>query len=213
MAPEVLAALEDAKAHGFLGESAIGSHVAHSLGFATAAEAVLGGAPATFLDLGSGGGVPGLVLADRWPSSAVVLLDAHRRRAEALMRAVGRLGWAARVEILWMRAEEAGRLGRLRGSQPLVVARSFGPPAVTAECAAPFLRPGGLLIVSEPPADGSEGRARWPGGPLDQLGLAPLVPRVDRPGDFCYQVLRQERPCPDRFPRRTGIPAKRPLYT
>jgi len=105
------------------------------------------------------------------------------------------------------RAEDAGRIPHLRGSFDAVVARSFGSPPVTAECAAPFLHPGGLLVVSEPPRADPE--ARWPRDGLATLGLEPL--RTARTG-FGYQVLRQNDPCPDRFPRRAGVAAKRPLY-
>jgi 16S rRNA (guanine527-N7)-methyltransferase len=106
-------------------------------------------------------------------------------------------------------------MAEFRGAFSLVVARSFGPPAVVAECGAPFLCPGGILVVSEPPPPpvdggrtGPEG-GRWPGRALAELGLVPQDPSQDR---FGYQVLRQAEPCPDRYPRRTGIPSKRPLY-
>jgi 16S rRNA (guanine527-N7)-methyltransferase len=104
------------------------------------------------------------------------------------------------------RAEEAGHRPVLRGSMDLVVARSFGPPAVTAECASPFLRVGGWLVVSEPP---SAPQDRWPDGGLAELGL--------RNGgavhsDRSFKTLVQDRPCPDRYARRNGVPAKRPLF-
>lgn len=201
------------------------SQVAHALGFAAVVEDVLGGHPLGFLDLGSGGGLPGLVLAWRWPGSAAVLLDANRRRCLGLEAAAADLGWRGRVEVVCARAEQAGRSG-LRGSQGLVVSRSFGRPAVTAECAAPLLEVGGVLVVSEPPdldrSPGSGGQSddergdaaaagsdRWPAGPLMELGLRRLGRRVH---GFTYQVLVQEQSCPERYPRRVGIPAKRPLY-
>jgi 16S rRNA (guanine527-N7)-methyltransferase len=77
---------------------------------------------------------------------------------------------------------------------------------VLAECAAPFLEVSGLLVVSEPPA---ENVGRWSQAGLAELGLAELdvlagPPRLRR--------FRQTASCPDRYPRRTGIPAKRPLW-
>jgi 16S rRNA (guanine527-N7)-methyltransferase len=190
--------------------------VAHARGFADAAEA-LGGGAAGFLDLGSGGGLPGLVLADHWPQAPGLLLDANQRRARFLRTTVDELGWAGRIQVLCQRAEEAGRDPALRATQPLVVARSFGVPAVVAECAAPLLRPGGLLVVSEPPSPSPVGeaaasdpaQARWPARLLAELGLEPVQ---ERRAAFGYQVLSQVRPCPPRFPRRPGIPAKRPLF-
>src|SRR5690606_21759798 len=102
------------------------------------------------------------------------------------------------------RAEEVGR-SRWRGRAEAVIARSFGPPAATAECAAPLLRGGGLLVVSEPPDDVD----RWPAAGLAALGLV-VGPRVAE--DATVQVLVQQEVCPDRFPRRVGLPAKRPLF-
>ncbi len=127
-----------------------------------------------------------------------------------------RCGWTGRARVVRARSEEAGRNPDLRGTFALVVARSFATPPVTAEAAAPFLRPDGLLLVSEPPSEPRDGilresgpSARWPRAPLADLGLAPLERYWD---GFGFAVLRQVVPCPDRFPRRTGIPGKRPLY-
>jgi 16S rRNA (guanine527-N7)-methyltransferase len=161
--------------------------------------------PTTALDLGSGGGVPGLPLALHWPLSNWVLLDGNERRTAWLAEAVQTLDLADRVRVVRARAEEAGRDSTLRGGFDVVTARSFGPPAVTAECASPFLRIGGVLVVSEPPAE----VGRWTVDGLAQLGLG-IGGRSS--GAPWMQVLVQERPCPERFPRRVGIPAKRPLF-
>jgi 16S rRNA (guanine527-N7)-methyltransferase len=128
-------------------------------------------------------------------------VDAAERRCRFLEEAVAELELGARVRVVQGRAEVLGRDPSLRGTCDLVTARSFGPPAVTAECAAPFLAVGGVLLVSEPPA----AAPRWP----DELATLGLVagPRVGG-----IQVLTQATPCPERFPRRTGVPAKRPLF-
>ena len=165
-----------------------------------------------FLDLGAGGGLPGLVIAGRAPSSTGVLLDGRTERARLLEGHVEQLGWGSRLAVAGVRAELAARDRRHRGAFDLVVARGFGPPPVTAECAAPLLRLGGLLVVSEPPE--AKG-ARWAAEPLSALGLeavGPVMAVETAAGQAHYQVLRQVRPCPDRWPRRVGIPAKRPLY-
>ena len=206
----LVAELERSQELGFLGPGPVSAHVEHGLGFA---RGLPGEAPSAFLDLGSGGGVPGLVLAYGWPSASVVLLDAGERRCAYLEAAVERLGLDGRVTVVRARAEEAGRDPALRGAFDLVVARSFGPPAVTAECGAPFLRVGGHLVVSEPPADSDRGAvpasARWPDDGLRVLGLALDVSWREPYG---YQSLVQRERCPDRYPRRTGMPAKRPLF-
>ena len=145
------------------------------------------------------------MLAERWPECAVVLVDASARRTEFLRRAVERLRFM-RVSVLRCRAEVAGRDPARRAQADLVVARGFGPPAVTAECAAPLLRIGGRLIVSDPP-DG--GASRWPDAGLAELGLGARR-QVRVPAAF--SVVEQRRLCPDRFPRRVGVPTKRPLF-
>lgn len=196
---------------GFLGPGPLRVHLDHAAGFAVVID---GSGPTArrVVDLGSGGGIPGLVLAERWPEARFVLIDAARRRVEFLSEVVTSLGWSERVRVVGARAEEAGRDPDLRGRHDLVVARGFGPPAVTAECAAPFLEVDGRLVVSEPPEDHDEsgGPRRWPPEPLASLGLAPDG-SWSRP--FHYQALRQVGPCPDRYPRRTGVPRKRPLFT
>ena len=94
------------------------------------------------------------------------------------------------------------------------LARSFGRPAVVAECAAPLLKVGGWLVVSEPPSQASDevedgSPERWPVEPLRQLGLEPQEVVHLR---HTYRTLRQTAPCPERFPRRNGVPAKKPLF-
>jgi len=240
--PRLRAVLVEAQARGLVGAVPLDEQVAHSLGFAASFRAShppgnAGGSddlgahrtPSRWLDLGSGGGLPGLALALTWPTSQAVLLDAGERRAAFLGEAVDVLGLRSRVDVVRARAEDAGRAPALRGSFDLVVARSFGPPPVTAECAAPFLQVGGLMIVSEPPddvmagvsrvptaADGARvggapvtSPGRWPAAALAQLGLEPLYAFRTA---FGYQVLRQVHLCPERYPRRAGIVAKRPLY-
>ena len=163
------------------------------------------------LDLGSGGGLPGLVLATYRPELELTLLEARQRACRFLREAVTALD-LAQVAVVEARAEDAARRPDLRESFDAVVARSFGPPAVTAECAVGFLRPGGRLAVSEPP--GEEERdgptVRWPLPGLEDLGYAPPV-AGGGPG-ASFVVLEKTR-CDDRWPRRIGVPAKRPVWT
>jgi 16S rRNA (guanine527-N7)-methyltransferase len=214
-------ALHRSRDWGFLGDGPLDVHISHARGFAAVLhrDEVSSGscsaeeaADGPWLDLGSGGGIPGLVLANEWPHRRAVLLDSNERRAQFLTQVLETEGWQQRAEVETARAEEAGRRESLRGAFSLVVARSFGSPSVTAECGAPFLCRGGVLIVSEPPVDTTtddQSDARWPAEPLAELGL-------ERVGlfrsTFGYQVLRQVKQCPDRFPRRVGVPGKRPLY-
>lgn len=188
---------------GFLGPGPVDAHVRHALAYlpfvASMTDAV---------DLGSGGGIPGLVLARhgdrlcRWR-----LLDANRRRCAFLRTSVEDLDLGGRVEVLEGRAEDLGKRPDLRGRAGLVVVRSFGPPPTVAECAAPLLAIGGRLVVSEPPA--TEVGERWPIEGLARVGLGPAD---TVPGPVRMATMVQVERCPDRFPRRVGVPAKRPLF-
>lgn len=194
--------LADSRRYGHLGPGPLDPQIDRSLALCSAVDPPPSG---TVVDLGSGGGLPGLVMAAAWPDTTWLLLDGRDLRATFLHDAVARLGWGGRVRVLGERAERAGR-GPLRHRCPLVVARGFGPPATTAECAAPFLTPGGHLVVTEPP--GGDDR-RWPDAGLATLGLIRQRSAID---PVAFVVLRQQTPCPDRYPRRVGVPAKQPLF-
>jgi 16S rRNA (guanine527-N7)-methyltransferase len=198
--------LEDARRWGFLGPGDVGPHIDHALDFASILQAL---AAERIVDLGSGGGLPGMVIGAALPAVTLVLVDAHQRRTTFLRQVVDGFGWADRVEVVAARAEEFGRAAARRAAFDAVVARSFGLPAVTAECAAPLLRTGGHLVVSEPPHAGGD---RWPADDLAVLGLRRVEPPADMSLGHHFAVLRADAPCPDRFPRRTGVPARRPLF-
>lgn len=200
------AVLERARESGFVGPGPIVFHVEHAEALAAAVGPGFGG---RFLDLGSGAGVPGLALALGWPAATGTLLDSQRRRCSFLEGALLELGVADRIGVECGRAEELARRPDLRHSYDLVVARGFGSPAVTAECAVGFLRAGGGLVVSEPPGQGRPDR--WPAEGLAALGLRgpELHGRQEGPR---FAVLRLVEQASERWPRRVGVPAKRPLW-
>lgn len=203
-----MAVLERSRELGLLGPGDPGEHRLHALSFSEAWERLDPAPPRSFCDLGAGGGVPGLVLADRWRGGAtVVLLDSSARRCAFLREAVAMLELGG-VRVAEGRAEDLARSAELEAAFDLVTARSFGPPAVTAECAARLLNPLGSLLVSEPPAASSTAE-RWPAQGLALLGLGPATV-LEAP----RRLVRIARvgPCPPRFPRRTGVPSKRPLF-
>jgi 16S rRNA (guanine527-N7)-methyltransferase len=214
LAPELRArlhrVLERAATQGWLGPAPIDAQIDHSLAVAAAVgdlpPAALGSG---VLDLGSGGGLPGLVVALVIAPIPVTLLDGGARRCAFLRSAAGDLQDAANLAVAEGRAEDLARTAGLAGAFGVVTARSFGPPAVTAECATGFLGIGGSLVVTEPP---STDRAlnRW-----DRAGLAGLGMGEPEPGGgegsrlVVVAKIGSEDP---RFPRRAGIPAKRPLW-
>lgn len=195
--------LERARGLGFLGPAPVEEHLVHARAYAAALGPVVG----RVADLGSGGGVPALPLAVAWPSTRWLLVERGQRRAAFLEEAVRSLGLGERMAVHAGPAEAVGREPSDRAGFDLVVARSFGPPAVVAECAAPLLRVGGRLAVSEPPeAD----PARWPATGLAELGLG-RAERIEQ-AEGAIVVVRQDAPAPAGVPRPPGQPAKRPRW-
>lgn len=195
-------ALEESRDRGFLGPGLLAAQIEHARGFASTLERT----PESFLDLGSGGGVPGLVLASVWPDVRATLLDSMVRRARFLEEATTRLGIADRVSVVCARAEEAARRRDMRERFEVVTARSFGPPAVTAECGVGFLVAGGRMVVSEPPEDDA---GRWPEQGLAELGLSVWARPME---SRRFVVLERSGELDERFPRRVGVPGRRPLW-
>ncbi len=203
--------LEGARAIGLLGPGPVEPHVDHAIAFLEMLDEGAG-RRSPIVDLGSGGGVPGIVLATLLPDAHFLLVDSMVRRTRFLVDAVCRLDLDDRVEIMTARAEDVGRDTQHRGRHDTVVARSFGAPPVLAECAAPVLRRGGSVVVSEPPADeGATGPrpGRWPHDRLAELGLT-----VDAwtGGPPALVRLRATARCPRIYPRASGVPGKHPLW-
>lgn len=191
--------LERAQQLGFLGREPVENHLAHARRYGIPTVAM----SATAMDIGSGGGIPGLALALLYPTISWTLLDVMAKRCVFLRESVARLELQDRVVVLEGRAEELGRLPQFRFGFDVITARAFGAPAVVAECASPFLRVGGSLVVSEPP----ENRHRWPADGLALLGLRLVIS-----DDPSLAILRQVEQCPEKYPRRVGLPSKRPLF-
>lgn len=163
---DLLETLRLAQRLGFFGGAPIEQAIVHSEGYVAA----LGALPigARLLDLGSGGGLPGLVLAARYPAIAITLVDRRTKRTDFLARAVTRLGFA-HVDV---RADDSDDLVRdiVRGAlEPfdVVTARGFGPPEFTIRTAAALCAGSGTIVVSEPPSGD-----RWDPDLLAELGLS-----------------------------------------
>ncbi len=208
---EVLGVLAEARTLGFLGPGAIKAHVAHASVFAEALreglQAQAGDGIFQALDLGSGGGVPGLLLARWFPELRWVLLDVHRRRTSFLTHAVAQLGWVPRVEVVRADAAEAARDRDLRGQCQVVTSRSFGPPASAAECGVGFLSVGGRLLVADPPEAPVQ---RWPTRGLARLGLRDEG--VHRSPAGTVRSLTLVRPVKEDFPRARRTMEQHPLW-
>jgi 16S rRNA (guanine527-N7)-methyltransferase len=202
--PDLLGVLRRSQALGFLGPGPVEEHVERAGAFLDALPP--GTLVTSMLDLGSGGGVPGLVLALAWSRAEVTLLDAQDRRVRFLTEAVTDLGLDDRVRAVHARAEELAHDPAHRGSYDVVTARSFGPPAITAECGVGFLRPGGTLLVAEPPGD----VARWPEAGLGTMGLALVGTTVAHGATVARLELTGDVPAA--LPRRPAAMRRRPAF-
>src|SRR5262249_42391416 len=190
--------LETAREFGFLGPGDPEAHIRHAEAFAAAVESRFGThGPKSFLDLGSGAGVPGLILAARWPESRAALVDASERRCAFARESVTSLGFEERVSVRCERARVLGRDPAMREECPRVRARPWAARAVTAEGAAPFLEVGGFLIVSEPPA--TDLADRWPTAALDEFGFGEA--RYERFVEAGVAVIEKVAATPDAYPR------------
>lgn len=194
----LVAVLAEAQRRGLIGARPIAWHIGQAESYASA---LVPGA--RIIDLGSGGGLPGLPLAVFRPDLAVTLLDARDRAAQWLRQAVVAL---ARPDITVVHSRAEAFVATGRGSFDAVVSRGFGSPADLAECAAPLLVPGGVLVVSA--ANAGE---HW-----DPEGLRALGLRLDGivSSDFgALVVARLVGSCASAFPRPVSIRRRRPLWS
>ena len=160
--PDVRAVLDESQRLGFLGDRQISEVIEHARGFVTALDGVEG----TVADLGSGGGVPGLVIAHDRPDLRLLLVDRRAKRTDFLDRMVRRLRWGDRVQVICADVEDL--IGASR-SIDAAVARGFGPPEMTLSMASRLVRTGGRIVISEPP----EGE-RWAPELTSELGVRRL---------------------------------------
>jgi len=164
------------------------------------------------IDIGSGAGFPGLPIKIVRPSLRLTLLEANGQRAAFLSELVVKLGLED-VTVVAGRAEEAAHDPAHREAYDTALARAVAPLPVLVELALPFLRIGGVLAAPKGSAARREVREaaaalRVCGGEID------TIRRLEVPGATVAPTLvivRKVAPTPQRYPRRPGIPAKRPL--
>lgn len=155
----------------------------------------------SLVDVGSGGGAPGIPLAVE-TGVPVTLLEATGSKAAFLERTVTALGLDCTV--INDRSEAVAR-GTGRDSFDLAVSRALAPPPAAVELCLPLVAPGGAAILWTAAADPAE-----LGAVAAQLGAT--VERVVATGDRRQLVVLSKRePTPDRFPRRPGVAGRRPL--
>lgn len=156
------------------------------------------------IDIGSGGGLPAIPLAVAMPRVQFTLLEANDRKCAFLEHVAATLN-LTNVVVAAGRAEELGHRPALREQFDRAISRAAARPEVLLELALPFVRTGGDLVAQV--------------SPLDPLGLEPAArllgggtPRLEHPaGGHALLVVPKLAPTPTRFPRRTGVPGRKPL--
>jgi len=143
------------------------------------------------VDVGSGGGAPGIPLAHAFHEREVVLLEAERRKCDFLERVA-----PPNARVVWGRAEE-----QATDWAGVAVAKALAQPPTAAEWCLPLVRPGGAVVL-------------WVGPSAEPDRVARVAERiagelVDSPDGFL--VIRKTGPTPPGFPRRPGVAKKRPL--
>lgn len=189
-------ALERPHRLGMLGGD-LDEHVRHGLAFAQILDQleITEGRGA---DLGTGGGVPGVILAAVVPKVDWSLIEIRTSRAAEVERSILTLGANATVET--RPAQELAHDDGFRGQYQVVVARAFGPPSVAAECGAGLLELGGVLVVSEPPDGDPE---RWPAKSMAKLGFGEITKMTgDGVGFAVARTVASTNPDLPRLPPR-----------
>ncbi len=161
------------------------------------------------VDVGSGAGLPGLPLKIERPELELTLIESDQAKAAFLVHACATLG-LARVEVVAIRAEEAGHDPRLRETFDAAVVRALAPMPVLVELCLPLVRVGGRLLAQKTEGeDLSSARhaIKVMGGELLAIMPAPSAGR--RVGTVV--VIGKLRPTPAAYPRRPGVPARKPL--
>ena len=160
-------------------------------------------------DLGSGGGLPGLVLAAALPDARVVMIESLNRKCAFIRDAASAMG-LLNVEVECVRAEE-WKDGA--GACDVVTARALASLPVVYEYAAPLLRDDGVVVAWK--GEVTEAEAADGAAAAILLGLAEEPPLAVRPfagsERRTLRVARKTAPTPPNFPRRPGIATKRPL--
>lgn len=169
-------------------------------------------APGSLIDVGTGAGFPGLPLKILYPSMALTLVESVGKKTEFCRHVTGVLG-LERVEVLAARAEEVGQMPKHRERYDWAVARAVANLPILVEFLLPLVKVGGSVLAQKgesgpAEAQSAEKAIRLLGGRLRQVIKVTLPGVVD---ERYLVVIDKVAATPPNYPRRVGIPAKKPL--
>ena len=203
------AAWATARQAGVLGRASVQTLWEHTAGYASAVcsafSAPTESIKARIVDVGTGAGVPGALLAHQLPQAHVTLVDAMERRLDHARRACRVLGVTARTEVVHVRAEVLGHAPGRRGAFDVAVSRLLAEPADALELLLPLVVDGGLIVIST-----SAGLLdRWQGLPTDQLPVSDITIHGD--GEY-FVSLRRTGDVAPALPRSPKARGRSPLF-
>jgi 16S rRNA (guanine527-N7)-methyltransferase len=164
------------------------------------------------IDIGTGAGIPGIPLKIAFPALRLVLLEAVAKKAAFLRHISQKLGLDD-VEVVVGRAEEVAHQAQYREKFKLVLSRAVAPLSTVVELALPFCAVGGSFIAQKKgninlEVSGATRAVEILGGRLGEVKPVELSEFADK---RYLVVIEKVKPTPPKYPRRPGIPAKRPL--
>ena len=166
------------------------------------------------LDLGTGGGVPGVILAIAFPAIPFVLLDATGKKLAAVESMLKELG-IANVTTLHSRAEDAAHEPEWRSAFTVVTARAVSSVSALIELGLPFLKLHGKMLLPKGLNVNEELQIGAIAGKLvgGNIASASVLPHNGSHTDTTLVVIEKTRTTPATYPRRSGLPSRQPLGT
>jgi len=163
------------------------------------------------IDIGSGAGFPGMIIAMACPQAEITLVESDHKKSQFL-KEVTREMELTNVEVICTRVEELGQDSRYRSNFSLCSSRAVASMNILLEYGLPLVSPGGRLLLwkgrnYQQEIDQAQNALAILGGLLEDVYRYTLMEDRDR----AIVIVRKEKPTPEKYPRRVGIPAKRPL--